>query len=182
MPHVGLSDKEVEERYPSLQVADDVELEDLTRLEDDRLYNVGMQVVQQILHEIAVAGRTKRAGPTIPEEATTQAPAATPAAQSGKAATPDTTTTTTTPAASATNVRHRWSNLSSSPVARQGPCISAVQQQCRSQFKDDAGKDWRTPLRSMRRGSAATELEAPQDPSNAKLYWATDPRTGRLQP
>ena len=80
MPHVGLSDKEVEEKYPSPQLADDLELEGLTRLEDDKLYNVGMQVVQQILHETAVAGRTRRAGPTLPEEATTQAPAATSAA------------------------------------------------------------------------------------------------------
>ena len=69
-------------------MADDLEFEDLTRLEDDRLYNVGMQVVQQILHEMAVAGRTRRAGPTIPEEASAQTPAATPAARSGKAATP----------------------------------------------------------------------------------------------
>ena len=57
-------------------MADDLEFEDLTRLEDDRLYNVGMQVVQQILHEMAVAGRTRRAGPTIPEEASAQTPAA----------------------------------------------------------------------------------------------------------
>ena len=70
---------------------------------------MGMQVVQQILHEMAVAGRTRRAGPTIPEEASAQTPAATPAARSGKAATPyttaavtHTTTTTTTPAVSAT--------------------------------------------------------------------------------
>ena len=64
MPHVGLSDKEVEELYPSFKVAEDLELEDMTRLEDDRLYNVGMQVVQQILYEMAVAGRTRKAGPT----------------------------------------------------------------------------------------------------------------------
>ena len=90
MPHIGLSDKEVEELYPSLEVAEDLELEDITRLEDDKLYNVGMQVVQQILHEMAVAGRTRKAGPTIPEEALGQTPAATPAdrVDRGMAATP----------------------------------------------------------------------------------------------
>ena len=93
MPHVGLSDKEVEELYPSLEVAEDLELEDMTRLEDDRLYNVGMQVVQQILYEMAVAGRTRKAGPTPPEEALGQTPAATPAdrVDRGMAATPGTT-------------------------------------------------------------------------------------------
>ena len=45
-------------------MVDDLELEDLIRLEDDKLYNVGMQVVQQILYEMAVIGRSKRAGPT----------------------------------------------------------------------------------------------------------------------
>ena len=93
MPHIGLSDKEVEELYPSLEVAEDLELEDITRLEDDKLYNVGMQVVQQILHEMAVAGRTRKAGPTIPEEALGQTSAATPAdrVDRGMAATPDMT-------------------------------------------------------------------------------------------
>ena len=93
MPHVGFNPVEIEDRYPSLKVADDLELDDLTRLEDDSLYNAGMRVVQQILHEMAVAGRTRRAGPTIQEETTTQAPSEPPAARfdRGKAATPQTT-------------------------------------------------------------------------------------------
>ena len=103
MPHIGLIAKEVEEKYTSFEVADNLELEDFIRLDDDKLYNMGMQVVRQILHEMAVAGGTRRAGPAIPEEASGQTPAATPAARSGTAATPDVTaavkhmTTMTTP-------------------------------------------------------------------------------------
>ena len=36
-------------RYPSFAVADDLELEDFTRLKDDRFYDVWVQVVQEIL-------------------------------------------------------------------------------------------------------------------------------------
>ena len=59
MPHLGLSNQEVEEKYPSLEAVDDLELNDLARLEDDSLYAAGMRVVQDILHEMAVAGRTR---------------------------------------------------------------------------------------------------------------------------
>ena len=59
MRHLGLSNQEVEEKYPSLEAVDDLELNDLARLEDDSLYAAGMRVVQDILHEMAVAGRTR---------------------------------------------------------------------------------------------------------------------------
>ena len=39
---------------------DDLPLQDLTRLEDDKFYSAGMQVVQQILREMAVIGRTRK--------------------------------------------------------------------------------------------------------------------------
>ena len=85
MPHVGLSSDEVEEQYPSLQVADDLELEDLSRLEGDRLYDVRMSVIRHILHEMAVEGRTRRAGSAIQEEPLAQALSKAHAAQSDKA-------------------------------------------------------------------------------------------------
>ena len=79
MPHLGLSNQEVEEKYPSLEAVDDLELNDLARLEDDSLYAAGMRVVQDILHEMAVAGRTRHV------------------LSSNTATTTTTTTTTTTP-------------------------------------------------------------------------------------
>ena len=62
MPHNTYSKKELDVEYPSLEAVDDLPLEDLTRLEDDQLYSAGMQVVQQILHEMSVVGRTRRSG------------------------------------------------------------------------------------------------------------------------
>ena len=62
MPHKTYSKKELDVEYPSLEAVDDLPLEDLTRLEDDHLYSAGMQVVQQILHEMSVVGRTRRSG------------------------------------------------------------------------------------------------------------------------
>ena len=62
MPHNTYSKKELDVEYPCLEAVDDLPLEDLTRLEDDQLYSAGMQVVQQILHEMSVVGRTRRSG------------------------------------------------------------------------------------------------------------------------
>ena len=110
MPHVGLSAKEVEEKYPICELANDLDIEDLIRLKDNKFCNMGMQVLQQILHHMAIAGRTRRAGPAIPEEASAQTPAATLAARSGRTAPPDVTaavghtTATTIPAASTTTI------------------------------------------------------------------------------
>ena len=42
-----------------------MQLNDLTRLEDDALYSAGMEIVQQILEEMASIGRTKT--PHTPE-------------------------------------------------------------------------------------------------------------------
>ena len=61
MPHLEYSAEELERHYPSLEPPDDLELDDLSRLEDDLLYNAGMPVVQQILDEMAVNGRTRKA-------------------------------------------------------------------------------------------------------------------------
>ena len=110
MPHVGLSAKEVEEKYPICELANDLDIEDLIRLKDNKFCNMGMQVLQQILHHMAIAGRTRSAGPAIPEEASAQTPAATLAARSGRTAPPDVTaavghtTATTIPAASTTTI------------------------------------------------------------------------------
>ena len=61
--HTKISSKEeLDKEYQSLQAVDDLPLDDLTRLEDDQLYSAGMKVVQEILHEMSVVGRTRRAG------------------------------------------------------------------------------------------------------------------------
>ena len=60
MPHNLFSKEELDREYPSLEVVDDLPLQDLTRLEDDKLYSAGMKVVQQILREMAVIGRTRK--------------------------------------------------------------------------------------------------------------------------
>ena len=62
MPHNIFSKEELDKEYQSLQAVDDLPLDDLTRLEDDQLYSAGMKVVQEILHEMSVVGRTRRAG------------------------------------------------------------------------------------------------------------------------
>ena len=62
MPHNVLSRADLDREYPSLEAVNDLELDDLTRLEDDQLYAAGMRVVQTILHEMSVVGRTRRAG------------------------------------------------------------------------------------------------------------------------
>ena len=68
MPHNELDNKELDLAYPSLEAVEELKLDDLTRLEDDLLYGVGMKIVQAILDEMSVNGRTRRA---TPEEATT---------------------------------------------------------------------------------------------------------------
>ena len=62
MPHLEYSKEELDVHYPSLEAPDDLELNDLSRLEDDLLYNAGMPVVQQILNEMAAYGRKRKAG------------------------------------------------------------------------------------------------------------------------
>ena len=62
MPHVQLTDVEIEKHYPSLEAVDDLELNDLSRLEDEQLYAAGMRVVQDILLEMSKVGRTRRQG------------------------------------------------------------------------------------------------------------------------
>ena len=62
MPHWQLAADELETAYPSLEAPDELPLEDLSRLEDDAFYQAGMPVVQQIIDEMAAAGRTRRQG------------------------------------------------------------------------------------------------------------------------
>jgi hypothetical protein len=64
MPHIQMSPAELEEEYPSLVVVDDLDLPDLSRLEDEKLYAAGMKVVQDILHEMTEIGRTRKQGIT----------------------------------------------------------------------------------------------------------------------
>ena len=56
VPHLGLSDQKVEEKYVSVEAVDDMELNELTMLEDENLYAAVMRVIQHVLHEMALAG------------------------------------------------------------------------------------------------------------------------------
>ena len=62
MPHNTFSKEELDIEYQSLEAVDDLALDDLTRLEDDQMYSAGMKVVQEILDEMFVVGRTRRVG------------------------------------------------------------------------------------------------------------------------
>ena len=64
MPHTPLSKRELDHQYPSLEAVEDINLEDLARLEDEQLYGVGMVVVRAIFREIAVTGRTRKPTPS----------------------------------------------------------------------------------------------------------------------
>ena len=86
MPHTELSPAALEAQYPSLEVCPDLDLQDLTRLEDDKLYAAGMQIIQGILHEMSVSVRTT--GPPPPR------PPPPPTTKTNKCK-PSTTTTTT---------------------------------------------------------------------------------------
>ena len=62
MPHLELSPEQLKAEYPSLEVPEDLDFDDISTLEDDGLYQAGMVVVQQILQELATTGRTRRGG------------------------------------------------------------------------------------------------------------------------
>jgi hypothetical protein len=62
MPHIEYSSVELDKVYPSLEAVEDLDLPDLSRLEDDTLYAAGMTVVQAILREMSEVGRTRRQG------------------------------------------------------------------------------------------------------------------------
>ena len=53
MPHNEHSLLELDKLYPSLEAVEDLDLPDLSRLEDDKLYAAGMTVVQEILREMS---------------------------------------------------------------------------------------------------------------------------------
>ena len=72
MPHNCVSPEELYNLYPNLEAVPDIPLHDLVRLEDDALYAAGMEVVQQILDDMASMGRTKRSfAPEATETAVT---------------------------------------------------------------------------------------------------------------
>ena len=60
----------MDREYRSLEAVDDGLLDDMTRLEDNQLYAAGMKVVQDILHEMSVVGRTRRTGTELSIDAT----------------------------------------------------------------------------------------------------------------
>ena len=60
MPHNELAGDDLDAAFPSLQATDEPQLEDLTRLEDDRLYAAGMLEVQKIIGDMSHYGRTRR--------------------------------------------------------------------------------------------------------------------------
>ena len=62
MPHVDFNAADLDLQYPSLHAPEELELDDLTKLEDEQLYHAGMKVVQKVLNEMATAGRTRKAG------------------------------------------------------------------------------------------------------------------------
>ena len=64
VPHIQMSPEQLENEYPSPVVVDDLDLPDLSRLEDEKLYVAGMKVVQDISHEMTEVGRTRRQGTT----------------------------------------------------------------------------------------------------------------------
>ena len=70
MPHNLWAQEELDARYPSLRAVADVELDDRSRLEDERFYAAGMSVVQQVLEEMTTHGRRRRApAGAMPREA-----------------------------------------------------------------------------------------------------------------
>jgi hypothetical protein len=68
MPHVEMSEEQLELEFPSLEAVDDLDLPDLSRLEDEQLYAAGMRVVQEILQEMSEVGRTRKQGGTTDSE------------------------------------------------------------------------------------------------------------------
>ena len=48
MPHNHLSPVQLEQQYPSLEAVEDLDIPDLSRLEDEQLYVAGMKVVHEI--------------------------------------------------------------------------------------------------------------------------------------
>ena len=60
MPHNCIDPAELDQRFPNLEAVPELQLNDLARLEDDALYAAGMEIVQQILEEMAAVGRTKK--------------------------------------------------------------------------------------------------------------------------
>ena len=49
MPHVDFNAADLDLQYPSLHAPEELELDDLTKLEDEQLYHAGMKVVQKVL-------------------------------------------------------------------------------------------------------------------------------------
>ncbi len=64
MPHNLLTAQQVQEQYPSREAVEDLDLPDLSKLEDEQLYSAGMRVVQDILREMSEVGRTRKQGGT----------------------------------------------------------------------------------------------------------------------
>ena len=62
MPHNRLNGAELDRQYSSLEAVDDLDLPDLSRLEDEQLYTAGMGIVQDIPREMGQVGRTRRQG------------------------------------------------------------------------------------------------------------------------
>ena len=63
MPHIQYNSKDLDELFPDLEVVDDLDFGDLSRLENDDLYAAGMREVQGILHEMSEIGRTREQFP-----------------------------------------------------------------------------------------------------------------------
>ena len=60
MPHLMMDISELDVAYPRLEPPEDLQLDDLERLECDSLYQKGMTVVQGILNEMTTQGRLRK--------------------------------------------------------------------------------------------------------------------------
>lgn len=60
MPYNHLDAVQLELQHPSLEAIGDLDMPDLSRLEDEQLYAAGMNVVQGILLEMSQIGRTRK--------------------------------------------------------------------------------------------------------------------------
>ena len=63
VPHVGFARSEIDRQWPSLEAVEDTNFKDLFRLEDEQLYGAVMTIVQGILNEMALHGRTRKPTP-----------------------------------------------------------------------------------------------------------------------
>ena len=63
MPHVSLTPRELNERYPSMRAPDDDHMEDILKDEDDMVFKHGMGIADEIRAAMKSKGRTRYRAP-----------------------------------------------------------------------------------------------------------------------